>query len=64
MWTTVYIALGRDKAHSIEKIAEDEGFYVKVQYYGKDANGEMFQIITLESEAEEVYNFLLEKNIL
>lgn len=64
MWTTVYVALGRDKAHSIEELAQDEGFYIKVDYYGKDGNTEMFEIITLESEAEEFYNFLLEKNII
>lgn len=64
MWTTVYIAMGKGKANNIEKLTRDEGFFVKVRYYGKEGNMEMYEIITLESEAEEFYEFLLENNIL
>lgn len=64
MRTTVYIALGKEKADHIENLTKDKGFYVKKRYYGKEGNSETYEIITLESEAEEFYQFLLENNII
>lgn len=64
MWTTIYVAMGKKQANAIEKLANNEGFYVKIQYIGKEGNVEMFEIITLESEANEFYEMLIENNLI
>lgn len=64
MWTTVYVALGRKKAQHIEDITREEGFYVKKKHVAKEGNTEIFEIITLESEAEELYEFLIERDLI
>lgn len=64
MWTTIYVAFGRKQVKAIEELAQNEGFYVKIQYFGKEGNVEMFEIITLESEANEFYEVLLENNMI
>lgn len=64
MWTTVYVAMGRNQSEAIIELAKKEGFYVKKQYFGKEGQIEMFEIVTLESEAEEFYELLLENNII
>lgn len=64
MLTTIYVAQGNKQANAIEKLAINEGFYIKIQDIGKDGNIHMFEIITLESEAREFYELLIEYNMI
>lgn len=54
MWIVVYIASTEKEALELEEKLQDEGFLVSL---AEDDNG--FQIKAPESEAEEVYSYII-----
>lgn len=64
MWTTVYVATGKDWASEIEERLKDEGFIVKLKYFGSEGDGELYEVLVPKFEAEDVQSFMLEFGIL
>ncbi len=60
MWTAVYVVEGLEKAEEIESRLTEEGFLVEIKFFSKDGNKELYEILTPELEAEDVYSVLLE----
>ncbi len=60
MWTAVYVVEGLGKAKEIEKTLTEEGFLVEIKFFSKDGDKELYEILTPEFEAEDVYSMLLE----
>ncbi|HLR34918.1 MAG TPA: hypothetical protein VK071_06255 [Tissierellales bacterium] len=60
MWTAVYVVEGLGKAKKIEKTLTEEGFLVEIKFFSKDGYKELYEILTPEFEAEDVYSMLIE----
>lgn len=57
MWTVIHMIPNGSKAKEIKEKLLSDGFLVKIQQKSKD---DYFEIIVLESEAEEAYNRMIE----
>lgn len=60
MWTAVYVVEGFEKAEEIKNRLINEGFLVKTKFFSKDGDKKLYEILTPEIEAEDVYSMLLE----
>ncbi|MGE5630468.1 MAG: hypothetical protein ACM3TR_05135 [Caulobacteraceae bacterium] len=62
MWTVVYLAKNKKMADKINSLMSREGVLVKVQPVSKNTGDEdgYYEILVLESEAEEAHNILYE----
>ncbi|GEM_PF-1838648 len=64
LWTVVYIASDEDTAYKVAEAIKNEGFLVTTREVMKSKkHGCYIEILVPESEAEEVQNFILEKNL-
>ena len=54
MWKVIYVASTKDEALELENKLEDQGFLYEIIY--KD---DSFQVRVPESEADEVYRFIM-----
>ncbi|HSH35794.1 hypothetical protein [Schnuerera sp.] len=64
MWTAVYLATGLDTAIMVEKKLEEEGFLVKKQFFSKEGDEEMYEILAPEFEANEIQAVLFDLGII
>lgn len=54
MWTVVYVVTGRSQAEKVRKILLDGGVLADTRPLGMSLSGDgLFEILVLESEAEE-----------
>lgn len=54
MWTVVYVVTGRSQAEKVRKILLDGGVLADARSLGMSLSGDgLFEILVLESEAEE-----------
>ncbi len=54
MWTVVYVVTGRSQAEKVRKILLDGGVLADIRPLGMSLSGDgLFEILVLESEAEE-----------
>lgn len=60
MWTSVYVVEGLEKAEEIKNKLIEEGFLVEIKFFSKDGDKKLYEILTPELEAEDVYSTLLE----
>lgn len=65
MWTVVYLAKNKAMADKVSNLMSQEGVLVKTQPVSKNTGNEdgYFEILVLESEAEEAHNILYEKGL-
>lgn len=63
MWTTIYMANGKEESEEIIAILKSEGFIVKSKMAFHEDEDEIYEILAPEYEAEEIYEFMNEKNI-
>lgn len=64
MWTTVYMASGYEKALEIERLLKKEGFMVKIRYFAKEGDEELYEILSPQFEAEDVQEAMIELGII
>jgi hypothetical protein len=64
MWTTIYVASGREWASEIEEKLRAEGFIIKVKYFGCEGGEELYEILAPNFEAEDIQSFMVELGIL
>lgn len=64
MWTTVYVATGKDWAVKIRDKLHQEGFMVKIKYFGLEGEEELYEILAPDLEVEDIQSFMLEIGIL
>lgn len=61
MWTVIHIAANRAQADMMKGLLESEGLMVEVRPAGISMLGDgLFEVMTLESEAEEAREILCE----
>lgn len=63
MWTTIYMATGKEELKEVTSILEKEGFLVKSNYALNDGKDDVYEILAPELEAEDIREFLIELNI-
>ena len=63
MWTTVYMAKGLVLANDIENRLKNEGFLVKIKYSSMENDGELYEILVPEFEAQDVQEAMIELGI-
>lgn len=64
MWTTVYMAVGLDTANEIEEKLKNEGFLVKIRYFAKEGDEELYEILAPEFELSDIEEAMMELGIL
>lgn len=64
MWTVIYLAVGKDLAIKVQNILQEEGFLVKEQFFAKDGDEELYEILAPEFEAKEIQEVLYELGII
>lgn len=64
MWTTVHVAVGRDKALEIKSKLENIGFLIRVNCFGLEGNDELYEIIAPEFEVKDIQEAMIEIGIL
>ncbi|HHY70699.1 MAG TPA: hypothetical protein GX519_03385 [Thermoanaerobacterales bacterium] len=64
MWTVIYMATDEETALRVENAIKSEGFLVRTREITKSKkHGCCIEILVPESEAQEAYNVILEKNL-
>ncbi|NLJ77951.1 MAG: hypothetical protein GX329_01165 [Tissierellia bacterium] len=63
MWTTIYLAMGLERATRVAERLEAEGFMVKKQFLWAEGDTEVYGILTPEFEADEVQVVLFDLDI-
>ncbi|MBP2650621.1 MAG: hypothetical protein H6Q74_1446 [Firmicutes bacterium] len=59
MWTVVYIAANRSQAEAMKKFLCDEGILANIRSAGFSMQGDgMYDVMVLESEADEAHTIL------
>ena len=63
MWIVIHITKSKDAAKEVENALASEGILVKIKgvYKQKNENDNYYEILVLESEAEEAKEILVEK---
>lgn len=64
MWTTVYVASGKDWANEIENKLIAEGFLVKKKLFSLGDGEELYEILAPKFEAADVQATLFELGIM
>ncbi len=52
-WIVIHMAHSRAKAEEIEQRLTQEGCWVRIRPLGSESDGQLFEILTLPSEARE-----------
>lgn len=65
MWIVIHMAKGEDAAGPVANLLKEEGILTKTRavYRNLPPNENYYEILVLQSEAEEAREVLLEKNI-
>ncbi len=64
MWTTIYMAIGKETAEVIKKELEKEGFIVKIRFFALEGEEDLYEILAPEFEAEDIQEALFDLGIL
>ena len=64
MWTTVYMAIGKEAALEIEKKLKKEGFIVKLRFFATEGEDELYEILAPDFEAEDIQEALFDLGII
>jgi hypothetical protein len=64
MWTAVHMTTGFENALNIEKQLKKEGFLVKIKYFTKEGEEELYEILAPEFEAGEIQEAMIELGII
>ena len=64
MWTTVYVAMGRDNAFEIGEKLKVEGFLIKVEFFTVEGEEELYEIIGPEFEVDDIRDAMVELGII
>lgn len=64
MWTTVYVAMGRDNAFEIGEKLKAEGFLIKVEFFTVEGEEELYEIIGPEFEVDDIRDAMVELGII
>lgn len=64
MWTTIYMATGKDNAKEIQEILKNEGFLVKINLIEKEKGEETYEILAPEFEVVDIEEVMIELGIL
>lgn len=64
MWTTVYLATGFDIAVNIKNKLSKEGFLVKIKFFSKEGEEELYEILAPEFEVEDIQEAMVELGLL
>lgn len=64
MWTTVYLAVGLSMATEIQEKLKEEGFLVKIKYFSKEGEEELYEILAPEFELLDIEEAMMELGIL
>ena len=64
MWTTIYVAMGRENAFEIGKKLRAEGFIIKVELFTTEGTEEVYEIIGPEFEVDDIRDAMVELGII
>ncbi|MBU5426123.1 hypothetical protein KQI41_06810 [Tissierella pigra] len=64
MWTAVHMTTGVENARDIEKRLRQEGFLVKIKYFTKEGEDELYEILAPEFEAADIQEAMIELGII
>lgn len=64
MWTAVYMATGLANAEKIQVKLKQEGFLIKLKYFSKEGEEDVYEILVPEFEAEDVQQAMIELGII
>lgn len=64
MWTTVYVAIGRENAFEIGEKLKAVGFLIKVEFFTVEGNDELYEIIGPEFEVDDIGDAMDELGII
>ena len=64
MWTTIYVAMGRENAFEIGEKLKAEGFLIKVEFFTKEGTEEVYEIIGPEFEVDDIRDAMMELGII
>ncbi|NLK43300.1 MAG: hypothetical protein GX300_02770 [Tissierellia bacterium] len=64
MWTTVFMATGYDKALEIQRQLKNEGFIVKIRFFSKEGEEELYEILSPRFEADDIQEAMIELGII
>lgn len=64
MWTTVFVASGKEWALEIEENLKSEGFLVKIKYFALEGGEELYEILAPDFEAEDVQTAMIDLGII
>lgn len=64
MWTTVYIATGRENALDIEEKLKAEGFLIRVKFFSLEGEDELYEILAPEFELADIEETMIELGII
>lgn len=64
MWTTVYVAMGKENAFGIGEKLKAAGFLIKVEFFTVEGNDEIYEIIGPEFEVDDIRDAMVELGII
>lgn len=64
MWTTVYVAIGLDMASEIQQKLKAEGFLIKIRYFAKEGEDELYEILAPEFEIKDIEQAMIELGLM
>ena len=64
MWTTIYVAIGEEKALEIKEKLKAAGFLIKIQFLTLEEDCQLYEILGPEFEVEEIKEELFELGII
>ena len=65
-WTVIHMTRGQPRAEEILQVLQQEGFMARMLQMNRAMSGEEndFEILCLQSEAEEAHQILIERGLL
>ena len=65
-WTVIHMTRGQVRAQEILQVLQAEGFMARVEQMSRAMSGEEndFEILCLQSEAQEAHQLLIERGLL
>ena len=64
MWTTIYVAMGRENALEIGEKLKAEGFLIRVEFFTREGTEDLYEIIGPEFEVDDIRDAMVELGII
>ena len=64
MWTTIYVAMGKENAYEIGEKLKAEGFLIKVEFFTVEGSEELYEIIGPKFEVDDIRDAMMELGII